>query len=60
MALRGSCGRNRSDGIQHLSELLGNLGLEVGLDLIDLGELGKGSILHNPDRHLKMTWPDTY
>ena len=34
--------RLRGDGLDHLVELAFDLGLEIGLDLIDLGELGEG------------------
>ena len=33
--------RLRGDGLDHLVELAFDLGLEVGLDLVDLGELGE-------------------
>ena len=42
MAIASSVAGLRSDGLDHLVELAFDLGFEVGLDLVDLGELGEG------------------
>ena len=45
--LTGNLGARRADGyLDHLVELLFNLILEIGRDLIDIAELDKGPIVN--------------